>query len=51
MLIIFMKNMILEKLPEYENVVYEQILAECGAEDFDTFIKEEIDQFTCRNDL
>ncbi len=40
---IYEKYDLLEKLPEYENVVYEQILAECGAEDFDTFIKEEID--------
>ena len=33
----------LEEIPSYEEVVDDSILKSCGADDFDTFIKEKVD--------
>ncbi|MEF9991079.1 MAG: ABC transporter substrate-binding subunit SaoX [Romboutsia sp.] len=33
----------LEEIPAYEEVVYDKLLKSCGANDFDTFIKEKVD--------
>lgn len=42
-LAMYEENKALEEVPSYEQVVNEEILKNCGANDFDKFIKEKVD--------
>lgn len=42
-LAMYKENKALDEIPKYEEVVNEEILKSCGANDFDTFIKEKVD--------
>lgn len=40
---VYKKYDLLEELPKFEDLIEYEILEQCGAKDFDTFIKEEVD--------